>query len=65
MQCLFKEKNTSVNCSLACIKFINYIFFFTKVPLGVILKNENVKEDMIEIMEALQKYVLKCQGIII
>ena len=41
------------------------IDFFTKVPQGVIPKNENVKEDMIEIMEALRKYVPKCQGVII
>lgn len=33
---------------------------FLKVPLGVLLKNENVTEDMIEILETLHKYVPQC-----
>jgi hypothetical protein len=30
---------------------------YTQVPLGVILKNENVLGDMVEILKDLQKYV--------
>ena len=36
----------------------NYqLFSFFQIPLGVILKNENKNDDMVEIMTEMHKYV--------
>ena len=35
----------------------HFLFYTSQVPLGVILKNENKKSEMIDIMEELQQYV--------
>lgn len=39
------------------IKIIVYYCFELQVPLGVLLKNENKKEDMISIMKCLHTYI--------
>ena len=49
---LFKYSTTVTTFSI-----FKVLCFHLKLPLGVILKNENINGEMIEIMETLHQYV--------
>ena len=38
---------------------ISYIFFWFQIPLGILVKDENITEQMIDIIAHLQQYVPK------
>ena len=51
---IFKKLNIIIIIIIIIIKF--FIFFF-QTPLGLIFKNENVNEDMVEILKQFHSYL--------
>ena len=57
---IFKKLNIIIMIIITIITIIiiiQFFIFFFQTPLGLILKNENVNEDMVEILKQFQSYL--------